>query len=97
MGVIQVKGILDPISEHLINETHVACRMAKAVLGERSVVDWDKFINSYDAIRNDIEQCIPGFENYNERVVQKGGFYLRIQRETEFSTVNLIREKQLSI
>jgi hypothetical protein len=40
--------------------------MAKAVLGERSVVDWDKFINSYDAVRNDIEQCIPGFENYNK-------------------------------
>jgi molybdopterin-dependent oxidoreductase alpha subunit len=77
MGVVEwSKGVLDPISKHLINETHVACRMAKAVLGERSVVDWDKFINSYDAVRNDIEQCIPGFENYNERVVQKGGFYL---------------------
>lgn len=77
MGVIQAsKGVLDPVSEHLINETHVACRMAKAVLGNRSVVDWDKFINSYVAIRHDVEQCIPGFENYNERVVQKGGFYL---------------------
>ncbi|KAA2223138.1 FdhF/YdeP family oxidoreductase [Chryseobacterium sediminis] len=77
MGVVEwSRGILDPISKHLINETHVAARMAKAVLGERSVVDWDKFINSYDAVRNDIEQCIPGFENYNKRVVQKGGFYL---------------------
>jgi molybdopterin-dependent oxidoreductase alpha subunit len=77
MGVVEwSRGVLDPISKHLINETHVACRMAKAVLGERSVVDWDQFINSYDAVRNDIEQCIPGFENYNERVVQKGGFYL---------------------
>ncbi|WP_223598719.1 FdhF/YdeP family oxidoreductase [Chryseobacterium sp. GVT01B] len=77
MGVVEwSRGVLDPISKHLINETHVACKMAKAVLGERSVVDWDQFINSYDAVRNDIEQCIPGFENYNERVVQKGGFYL---------------------
>ncbi|WP_292009973.1 FdhF/YdeP family oxidoreductase [Chryseobacterium sp.] len=77
MGVVEwSRGVLEPISKHLINETHVACRMAKAVLGERSVVDWDKFINSYDAVRNDIEQCIPGFENYNTRVVQKGGFYL---------------------
>ena len=77
MGVVEwSRGVLDPISEHLINETHIACRMAKAVLGELSVVDWDKFINSYDAVRNDIEQCIPGFEDYNKRVVQKGGFYL---------------------
>ncbi|PMD91633.1 hypothetical protein BWI97_21195 [Siphonobacter sp. BAB-5405] len=77
MGVIEwSRGVLEPISEHLINETHVACRMAKAVLGERSVIDWDRFMNSYDAIRDDVEQCIPGFEKYNERVVQKGGFYL---------------------
>ncbi|WP_420155884.1 FdhF/YdeP family oxidoreductase [Siphonobacter sp.] len=77
MGVIESsRGVLEPISEHLINETHVACRMAKAVLGERSVIDWDRFMNSYDAIRDDVEQCIPGFERYNERVVQKGGFYL---------------------
>ncbi|PQA55682.1 FdhF/YdeP family oxidoreductase [Siphonobacter curvatus] len=77
MGVIESsRGVLEPISEHLINETHVACRMAKAVLGERSVIDWDRFMNSYDAIREDVEQCIPGFERYNERVVQKGGFYL---------------------
>lgn len=77
MGVIESsRGVLEPISEHLINETHVACRMAKAVLGERSVIDWDRFMNSYDAIREDVEQCIPGFERYNERVVHKGGFYL---------------------
>ncbi|WP_294249296.1 FdhF/YdeP family oxidoreductase [uncultured Chryseobacterium sp.] len=77
MGVVESsKGVLEPVSEHLINETHVACRMAKAVLGERSVINWDRFINSYDAIRDDVSQCLPGFENYNERVVQDGGFYL---------------------
>jgi len=77
MGVVEwSRGVLEPISEQLINETHVACRMAKSVLGNRSVVNWDKFINSYDAVRHDIAQCIPGFENYNEKVVQKGGFYL---------------------
>lgn len=77
MGVVEwSRGVLEPISEHLINETHVVCRMAKAVLGDRSVIDWDRFMNSYDAIRDDVSQCIPGFENYNERVVQKGGFYL---------------------
>ncbi len=77
MGVIQSsKGILDPVSEHLISEIHVACRMAKAVLGNRSVVDWDQFMKDYDTIRNHVEHCIPGFENYNQRVLQKGGFYL---------------------
>lgn len=88
MGVVEwSRGVLEPISEHLLNETHVACRMAKAVFGERSVIDWDRFIDSYDAIRDDIEQCIPGFENYNKRVVQKGGFYLpNAPRDGQFTS-----------
>lgn len=88
MGVVEwSRGVLEPVSEHLINETHVACRMAKAVLGDRSVIDWDRFMNSYDAIRDDVSQCIPGFENYNERVVQKGGFYLpNAPRDGKFSS-----------
>ncbi|MDR6515840.1 FdhF/YdeP family oxidoreductase [Chryseobacterium camelliae] len=88
MGVVEwSRGVLEPVSEHLINETHVACRMAKAVLEERSVIDWDRFINSYDAIRDDVAQCIPGFEHYNERVVQKGGFYLpNNPRDGKFSS-----------
>lgn len=77
MGVVEKsKGVLDPISEHLINETQIACRMAMATLGERSVIDWKKYHNSYDAVRNDIEKVIPGFQDYNTRILQKGGFYL---------------------
>jgi len=77
MGVVQdSKGILKPVLEHLINETQIVCRMAMATLGDKSVVDWEKYANSYDAVRDAIEQCIPGFENYNVRVRQKGGFYL---------------------
>lgn len=77
MGVVQdSKGMLEPVSKNLINETQIVCRMAMATLGERAVVDWQRYHNSYDAIRDDIEQCIPGFENYNVRVRQKGGFYL---------------------
>lgn len=88
MGVVEwSRGVLEPVSEHLINETHVACRMAKAVLGNRSVIDWDRFINSYDAIRDDVSQCLPGFENYNERVVQDGGFYLpNAPRDGQFNS-----------
>lgn len=77
MGVVQwSKGMLKPISEDLVNETQIACRMAMATLGSRSVVDWQRFHDSYDAVRDDIEKCIPGFEGYNKRVRQKGGFYL---------------------
>lgn len=77
MGVVQAsKGILDAVSDNLINETQIAARMAMATLGSKSVVDWQKYHDSYDAVRDAIEACIPGFENYNVRVRQKGGFYL---------------------
>lgn len=77
MGVVQSsKGVLKPVSNNLINETQIVCRMAMATLGSRSVVDWQRYHDSYDAVRDDIEQCIPGFDNYNVKVRQKGGFYL---------------------
>lgn len=77
MGVVQSsKGVLDAVSKNLVNETQIVCRMAMATLGDRSVVDWQHYHDSYDAVRDAIEQCIPGFENYNVRVRQREGFYL---------------------
>ena len=77
MGVVQSsKGVLKPISNQLINETQIVCRMAMAVLGEKSVINWKRYHDSYDDVREAIENCIPGFENYNSRVREKGGFYL---------------------
>jgi anaerobic selenocysteine-containing dehydrogenase len=56
-------------------------------LGDRSVVDWDKYARSYDEVRNVIEKVIPGFNNYNERVREPGGFYLpNAPRERKFET-----------
>ncbi|CAM3740984.1 FdhF/YdeP family oxidoreductase [Flavobacterium chungbukense] len=77
MGVVQSsKGVLKPISDQFINETQIVCRMAMATLGDKSVIDWKRYHDSYDDVREAIENCIPGFENYNVRVREKGGFYL---------------------
>ena len=88
MGVVQMsKGILDPVSKDLLNETQIVCELAKATLGDRSVVDWDKYANSYDAVREVIGQVVPGFENYNQRVRLPGGFYLpNAPREGKFKS-----------
>ncbi|MBB6238807.1 molybdopterin-dependent oxidoreductase alpha subunit [Pedobacter sp. AK013] len=88
MGVVQAsKGMLDAVSKDLINETQIVCRMAMATLGEKSVVNWQLYHDSYDAVRDAIEKCIPGFENYNEKVRQKGGFYLpNAARDGKFIT-----------
>ncbi|MDB4904487.1 MAG: oxidoreductase alpha (molybdopterin) subunit [Mucilaginibacter sp.] len=88
MGVIQKsKGVLDPISVVLLNETQIVCELAKATLGNRTVVDWDKYANSYDEVRNIIEKVIPGFGDYNKRVRNPGGFYLpNAPRERKFES-----------
>lgn len=88
MGVVQSsKGMLDAVSDQLINETQIVCRMAMATLGQRSVVNWQRYHDSYDAVRDDIEKCIPGFKDYNIRVREKGGFYLpNAARDGKFIT-----------
>ena len=88
MGVVQMsKGVLNPISEHLLSEPAIVCKMAQATLGSRSKVDWENFMSDYDSIRNHIEQTIPGFDKYNERVRQPSGFYLpNCNREGRFDT-----------
>jgi len=77
MGVIQSsKGILSPISDDLLSENQIICRLAKATIGHRTVIDWDKYEKSYDAVRDDIAKVIPGCDDYNKKVRQPGGFYL---------------------
>ena len=77
MGVVQSsKGMLKPVSDNLINETQIVCKMAMATLGNKSVINWQRYHDDYDAVRDDIEKCIPGFKDYNVRVREKGGFYL---------------------
>lgn len=77
MGVIQSsQGVLNPVSEELLSEPIIVCQLAKAVLGDNSKVGWDQYQQHYDHIRDDIERTIPGFEDYNRRVRQPGGFYL---------------------
>ncbi len=54
-----------------------------------SSVDWLSLIANYDNIRVAIEHTIPGFENYNVRVRQPGGFYLpNGPRDGQFLTPN---------
>ena len=89
MSVVQAsKGVLKPVSKDLLSETIIVCRLAKATFGNRSKVDWDKYAQHYDHIRQDIERTITGFENYNQRLHIPGGFYLpNANREGAFNTV----------
>jgi molybdopterin-dependent oxidoreductase alpha subunit len=87
MGVVHSsKGVLEPISGHLLSESAIVAGMAKATLVNKSL-DWDKLVANYDNIRDLIEKTIVGFDSYNDRVRQDGGFYLpNLPRERKFGT-----------
>jgi anaerobic selenocysteine-containing dehydrogenase len=89
MGVIQLsRGVLTPVSDQLLSEPVIVCRLAKATLGNRSPVDWDRYLQHYDHIRSAIEQTIPGFGDYNKRLRDPGGFYLpNCNRDGAFNTL----------
>ena len=89
MGVVQSsKGVLEPVSKHLLSEPEIICRLAMATLGDRIPVKWALYATDYNFIRDDIERCIPGFEKYNERVLIPGGFYLpNCNRNGNFETL----------
>lgn len=86
MGVVhQSNGHLEACSKHLLSEPKIVAGIAEATL-KNSKVEWSKLTDNYDLIRDKIETTIPGFNNYNKRVREKGGFYLpNNARENNFS------------
>ncbi len=77
MGVVHSSsGVLPPVSALLKSEVRIISDLAEAVFGSDDAVEWQKMADDYDRIRDAIEDCIPGFEQYNQRVREPGGFYL---------------------
>ena len=88
MGVVHSsRGSLEPASPRLLSEPAIVARLARATLGARSAVRWEWLVEDYDRVRDLIERVIPGFEDYNRRVREPGGFYLpNLAREGTFKT-----------
>ena len=88
MGMVhRSRGNLPPASDQLLSEPAIVAGLAKAVLADRSSVEWAAFADDYGKVRDAIEAVIPGFERYNERVAQPGGFALpNGARERKFKT-----------
>lgn len=79
MGVVQLsRGVLAPASPQLLSEVEIIARLAEELHGSHSPLPWRWLAEDYDRIRSLIERVIPGFENFNQRVVQDGGFYLPV-------------------
>ena len=71
MGIINPsRGVLEPASEHLRSEPAIVAGLARATLAERSRVDWEGLVADYNRIRDHIENVIPGFERFNQRIAE---------------------------
>ncbi len=67
-------GRLDPGSQNLRSEVAIVTSLGRALFGED--VGWTGMANNYRVIRRHIEHVVPGFENFEERVAEPGGFML---------------------
>jgi molybdopterin-dependent oxidoreductase alpha subunit len=90
MGVVQIsRGSLEPASPELMSEPQIVARLARATLEHRTTVDWEDLANNYDKIRDAIERVVPGFDDYNTRLHNPGGFYLpNVARKRVFNTAS---------
>jgi anaerobic selenocysteine-containing dehydrogenase len=87
MGVVhRSEGALEPVAPGIESETAIVAGIAAALFGEHSV-PWRALARDYDGIRELIERAIPGFDRYNARVRQAGGFELpNTARDRRFVT-----------
>ena len=79
-------GMNAPASRELLSEPAIVARLAAATL-PRTTIPWLALVEDYDRIRERIAQVIQGFEDFNARVRQPGGFHLHHPcRERVFPT-----------
>jgi len=71
-------GALKPASDECRSEPWIVGSLAKATVGDKAAIDWDGMVADYARIRDKIEAVIPGFDRYNERIKEPGGFHLPI-------------------
>ncbi|MBD5782271.1 FdhF/YdeP family oxidoreductase [Pelagicoccus sp. NFK12] len=78
MGIVHSSsGQIPPASPQLKSEVAIVCGLARKVLADRNIsIGWSEFESDYASIRSAIERVVPGFENYNLRARQPGGYYL---------------------
>jgi molybdopterin-dependent oxidoreductase alpha subunit len=70
------QGFLRPASPELMSDVAIIANLAYATLGSRTTTNWLGFAADYNLIRDAISRVIPGFENFNARLVKEKFFYL---------------------
>ena len=76
MSVVHAShGRLSPVSNNLRSEPHIVAEIGHRLFGQHPL-HWREMSQNYDLIRDHIEAVVPGFDNFNARVREPGGFVL---------------------
>ena len=74
------RGNLKPRSEMQKSEVAIVTGLAQETFRDHpeksQLVKWRDLEGNYNLIRDHIEKVVPGFDKFNERVTDTGGFYL---------------------
>ncbi|MFG2005264.1 FdhF/YdeP family oxidoreductase [Spirillospora sp. NPDC048911] len=77
MGMVHAsRGRLAPASPQLRSEVAIVCGLARATLPAVPGIDWDAMERDYDVIRDHVSRVVPGFDDFNGRIREPGGFVL---------------------
>ncbi|GGM25997.1 FdhF/YdeP family oxidoreductase [Promicromonospora citrea] len=77
MSVVHTsRGRLAPASASLRSETAILCDLARRTLGPEDPTPWEEFATDYARVRDAISRVVPGFEDFERRVAEPGGFVL---------------------
>ena len=77
MGMVHAsRGRLEPADPNLHSEVAIVCEIAQRTVGPVGSIDWDAMRGDYTRIRHHIEQVIPGFDDFEQRIAHPGGFAL---------------------
>ncbi|GAB3656501.1 FdhF/YdeP family oxidoreductase [Actinocorallia lasiicapitis] len=68
------RGRVAPLSSLMRSEVRIVCELAAATLDLD--LGWREMAEDYDVIRDHISRVVPGFEQFNERIREPGGFVL---------------------
>jgi molybdopterin-dependent oxidoreductase alpha subunit len=68
------RGRLEPASDSLRSEVAIVCGLARRALNGNGAIPWADFETDYSQIRAKIEEVVPGFERFEERLAE--GFVL---------------------
>lgn len=69
------KGKVEPLSKEMRSETNIVANIAKATL-PKGHLDWQSMTDDYAKIRQLISNIVGGFDDFEAKLSQPGGFYL---------------------